>query len=382
MALILVHAAKARIVGRMAANPRFTFLCGPDDFLVGRAGQERFDLLLQATGADEFARDIVSGFAANVGEVASACGRFREVVQTVPMFGGRRVVWLKDVNFLADSVTGRAEGTLKIVEELQALLASVNPDETLVLVTAAPVDRRRAFLKWCEKNADFALIGGEGDSATEALVGVAMAEAKSLGVRFAPGAVELLLAKVGPNTRLIVAEVSKLAAYAGEGAVIEESHVGELTPNVAEGDFFETAEAFFAGDLPWALAALHRHFFSGGDARPVITALQNRNRLLIQVRALIDSGEARLGSRGLDGLSRAAAAYAVHFGEAAGTKSAYNVFSQNAWYVGKLASSGKLPPLRRLIDNQREFVAAFEELIRRPDEQEDVLRDMAVRCLS
>jgi len=38
--------------------------------------------------------------------------------------------------------------------------------------------------------------------------------------------------------------------------------------------------------------------------------------------------------------------------------------------------------LRRLIDNQQEFIAAFEELIRRPTEQEEVLREMAVRCLT
>ena len=373
----------------MPAVPRFTFICGPDDFLVGRAGQERFAALVQAAGVDEFSREIVSGFAANVSEVEASINRFRETVQTVPMFGGRRVVWLKDVNFLADSVTGRAEGTLKLVEDLQALLATVNPDDVTALVTAAPVDRRRTFPKWCEKNSDFALVGGEGEGASEALVGVALAEAKALGVRFAPGAVDLLLARIGLNTRLLVEEVRKLAAYAdgpatppGGGAIIEEAHVAELTPNVAEGDFFETAEAFFGGDLRWTLAALHRHFFSGGDARPVITALQNRNRILIQVRALIDSGEARLGPRGLDGLPRAAAAYAGRFGEAAGEKSSFNVFSQNAWYVGKLAGGGQLPTLRQLIDNQLEFIAAFEEIVRRPDEQEDVLRDLAVRCLT
>jgi DNA polymerase-3 subunit delta len=365
----------------MPAAPRFTFICGPDDFLVARAGQERFAALVQAAGTNEFSREIVSGFAANVGEVETAINRFRETVQTVPMFGGRRVVWLQDVNFLADSVTGRAEGTLKLVEDLQALLATVNPAEVTALVTAAPVDRRRAFPKWCEKNSDFALVGGEGEGAAEALAGVALAEAEALGARFAPGAVDLLLARIGLNTRLLVEEVHKLAAYA-DGTTIEEAHVAELTPNVAEGDFFETAEAFFGGDLKWTLTALHRHFFSGGDARPVITALQNRNRILIQVRALVDSGEARLGPRGLDGLPRAAAAYAGRFGEAAGEKSSFNVFSQNAWYVGKLAGGGKLPTLRRLIDNQQEFIAAFEEIVRRPDEQEDVLRDLAVRCLS
>jgi DNA polymerase-3 subunit delta len=382
----------------MPAAKTFTFICGQDDYLVGRLGQERF-AALAADVTDEFSRETISGFAGNVGEVEAAVNRFRESVQTVSMFGGKRVVWLKDVNFLADTVTGRAESTLKLVEDLQQILESVNPDETAVLITASPVDRRRSFPKWCEKNADFALAGGDGDEAGEALAGVALAEAKALGVSFGPGAVELLLARVGANSRLLVEETRKLAAYAAPevGAPpadartstsnaptpirIEEAHVAELTPNVAEGDFFEAAEAFFSGDLTWTFAALHRHFFAGGDARPIISALQNRNRILLQVRALVDSGEARLGPRGLDGLPKAGATYAARF-TGASEKSSFNLFTQNAWYVGKLAGNARLPTLRRLIDNQQDFIVAFEEIIRRPSEQEEVLRELAVRCLS
>lgn len=364
--------------GGMADFP-FTFICGADDFLVDRLGKERFAALAAET-ADEFAREVLSGFAANVSEVETAINRFRESVQTVSMFGGKRVIWLKDVNFLADSVTGRAESTLQLVSDLQELLAALNPAETSVLITAAPVDRRRAFPKWCEKNSDFVLIGG-GDDDTSALEGVILHEARTLGVTVAPDAARLLLAKVGANTRLVVEEVRKLATYAGDGATVTDAHVAELTPNVAEGDFFETAEAFFSGDLPWTLAALERHFFSGGDARPVISALQNRNRILIQVRALLDAGEARLGPRGLDGLPRAGEIHAAKF-VGATEKSAYNLFTQNAWYVGKLANTGKLPALRRLIDNQQEFLAAFEAIVQRPHEQEEVLREMSVRCLT
>jgi DNA polymerase-3 subunit delta len=366
--------------GGVAAAKKFTFICGPDDYLVGRLGKERFDAL-SADVPDEFSREVISGFAGNVGEVESAVNRFRDAVQTVPMFGGKRAVWLKDVNFLADTVTGRAESTLQLVADLQQLLESINPDEVAVLITAAPVDRRRAFPKWCEKNAEFTLAGGDGESAGEALAGVALAEARSLGVTFAPGALEILVAKVGANTRLLVEETRKLATYTAEGGQIDEAQVAELTANTAEGDFFEAAEAFFSGDLPWTLAALHRHFFAGGDARPIISALQNRNRILLQVRALADAGEVRVGPRGLDGLPKAAAAYASRF-TGATEKSSFNLFTQNPWYVGKLAGSAKLPSLRRLIDNQQDFVAAFEEIIRRPYEQEEVLRELAVRCLA
>lgn len=363
----------------MASEKKFTFICGQDDFLVGRLGKQRFDALA-AEVTDEFSREVLSGFAANVGEVETAINRFRESVQTVSMFGGRRVVWLKDVNFLGDSVTGRAESTLKLVEDLQQLLEAINPAETAVLITAAPVDRRRSFPKWCEKTADFALAGGDGDNASDALAGLVLTEAKLLGASFAPGAVELLLAKIGPNTRLLMEETAKLATYAGEGASIQEEHVAELTPNVAEGDFFEAAEAFFSGDLKWTLAALHRHFFGGGDARPVISALQNRNRILLQVRALADAGDVRIGPRGLDGFPKAQATHAAKY-IGATEKSSFNLFTQNPWYLGKLAGNAKLPSLRRLIDNQQELIAAFEEIIRRPQEQEEVLRELAVRCL-
>ncbi|MFH1497274.1 MAG: DNA polymerase III subunit delta [Verrucomicrobiota bacterium] len=368
----------------MSEHP-FIFICGSDDFLVTRLGQNRWAELCRDID-DEFSREVISGFANNIGEVEAAINRFRESVQTVSMFGGKRAVWLKDVNFLADSVTGRAEGTLKLVEDLKELLEKLNPAEVAVLVTAAPVDRRRAFPKWCEKTADFALVGGGDDKSGEGLAGVLLAEARELGVTFGPGAAELLLAKIGNNTRLLIEEARKLATYVGEGTaeappVIEEAHVAELSPNAAEGDFFEAAEAFFAGDLKWTLAALHRHFFAGGDARPIISALQNRNRILVQVRALADAGAVRVGQRGLDGLPAAQGKFGQHF-TGATEKSAYNLFTQNAWYVGKLAGSSKLPALRRLIDNQQEFIKAFEEIIQRPHEQEEVLREMTVRCLA
>jgi len=95
----------------------------------------------------------------------------------------------------------------------------------------------------------------------------------------------------------------------------------------------------------------------------------------------VDTGDVRVSPRGLDGLPKAAATYASHF-TGATEKSSYNLFTQNPWYVGKLAGSAKLPSLRRLIDNQQEFIIAFEEIIQRPHEQEEVMREMAVRCLA
>jgi len=75
----------------MSAAKSFTFICGADEFLVGRVGHERY-AALAAEVTDEFSREVLSGFAANVGEVEAVVNRFRDSVQTVAMFG-RRVVW-------------------------------------------------------------------------------------------------------------------------------------------------------------------------------------------------------------------------------------------------------------------------------------------------
>ena len=114
----------------MPAVPLFTFIAGQDDYLVDRLGQKRFHAANGEAG-DGLAGEIINGFAANVGEVEAAINRFREAVQTMPMFGGKCAVWLKDVNFLADTPTGRAESTLALLDDLKAiLLQSVNPEET------------------------------------------------------------------------------------------------------------------------------------------------------------------------------------------------------------------------------------------------------------
>ncbi len=362
---------------------KFTFIAGADDFLVTRRGKEIFDRMAEGL-ADEFAQEIIDGSANNVDEVEAAVGQFVQAVTTLPMFGGKKAVWLKDVTFLADTKTGRAEGTLEQVERLRETLDEIDPNEVDVLFTAAPVDRRRAFYKWCVKTAESEWLAAPGEKGAGIdLVAMACEEAERQGLRFTRAAAELLIGKVNGNTRLIVEETAKLAAYLHpDGGKVEESLVRELVPNFGEGDFFETSDAFFALDLAWTLEALRRHFFSGNSARPLITTLQGRNRLLIQLRVLLDAGEIRLG-RGVDktSLERAAAAYRKAFGEEP-EKNSFNVFTQHPFYLGRLAESAKKLNLKRLIDFQQEFLRAFEETISRPDQEEEVLREMAIRCLS
>ena len=105
--------------------------------------------------------------------------------------------------------------------------------------------------------------------------------------------------------------------------------------------------------------------------------------MLIQLRVLLDAGAIRLSGRGISksDLESAARTYGHHFGDSE-EKSNLNVFTQNPWYLGRLAETANKVPLKKLIDFQIAFAEAFEAIIERPNEQEEVCRELAVRCLS
>ena len=365
----------------MPAPRPFAFICGEDDYLVSKRGRERF-AELTAGLTDEFSRETIEAGVQNLDELESVLNRFRAAVQTISLFGDRKAVWLKDVNFIADTVTGRSEGAKALVVEFQAVLESLDPAAVAVLITASPVDRRRKELKWMQEHGAYEFLGGDG--AGQVLFTLAAAEACALGVNFAPGALEMLGAKVNGNTRLAIEETRKLATYLGAaGGAITEGLIRDLVPDFGEGDFFEPAESFFSLDLNWTLDAQKRYFFAGHSARPLLSSLQNRNRILIQLRVLLDSGELRLGPRGLDqaAFSAAQRTYAKHF-NGLEEKSSFNIFSQNLWYLSKLGEKIRGLTLKRLIDFQTAFLTAFEEILDRPQDEEGVMRELAIRCLS
>lgn len=367
----------------MSSAP-FIYVSGPDDFLASRLARDIWDEM-KAEVTDDFSVEVISGQAGKVDEVQDAVNRFREATQTLGLFGGRRVVWLKDVSFLADNQTGRAESTQKLCEDLQEVLEAINPADVGVLISASPVDRRKRFAKYLEKAGDFRPAGGMDSKGggVETLVAALMQECERCGVTIARDAVEVLISKVNGNSRLLLEEARKLSTYLGGEGQITSKLIEELTPNFGEGDFFETTEAFFARDIDWTLSALRRHFFAGNDARPVIASLQNRNRLLIQLRSLSDGGEIAVSSSGISKpmFEKASAAYSKFY-DGLSAKSNFNVFTQNLWYMGKLMGGGRLPSLKALIDHQLDFVRAFEEIVERPNEQEEALRAMAIRCLA
>lgn len=362
----------------MAAGKPFTLVCGPDDFRVMRRATEYWEEFSKGID-DPYALEVVDGQASNLTEADTSVGRFISAVQTMPMFGDRKAVWLKNISFFGDARPGGTEGAKVLIAKIQSILEELKSGEVSVLLSASPFSRRsKKQVDWWKKFGAYEFLEEKNDG--KASAAELNREAAKLGVTMAPNSADILMAKINGNLRLGLEEVRKLATYLGaEGGRIGEEHIAELVPNFGEGDFFETAEAFYSLDLQWTLRAIRQHFFAGHDGRPMITSLQNRNRLLLQIKALQDARvlSERISQPALD---QASARYGKGFAGST-AKSSFNLFSQNPWYLSRLAMPLRRLSLKQLITFQEAFVTAFTGILERPNEQEAIMAEVAVRCL-
>lgn len=356
----------------------FRFIAGADDFLVQRKARDEWEEMSAAV-SDPNSLEVIDGQAGNIDEVNKTVNQFVSALQTVSMFAPEKAIWFRNITFLADNVTGRAQGTADAVERLQDVLGGFDDPAVRVLISASPVDRRKRAYKWFQANGESTFIEAGRDD--QALMDIITREAESSGKAFRGNAAQILVELIGGNTRLALEETRKLITYLGpDEADITPELVAAIVPSIGESDFFEAAEAFYSLRLDHTLDAIRRHFFAGHDARPLISSLQNRNRLLIQLKAM-QAGGALRGRLSKSVLEQAAGRYGEYFGEA-GRKSSFCVFSQNPWYLGRLSDSLPALSLKALVDFQEAFKDAFLEIIRRPQEQEAVISAMAVRCLT
>lgn len=362
-------------------------IAGKDEFLVDQDGRACFEKAKKAAGADAEA-EIINGQIIRVDDARVLEVQFTESVKTLSMFGSKRVIWLRNFNLVSDSVAAKSDLTKESLENILEVVVESDPAVSII-ISATPYDGRRKDLSSLKSEAtDFILHTSpskspfdKGDAQADAQVALAVERFKTLGVKFERGVPEVLVGRVGQSTRLVLGEAEKLATYVGAGGTIKEADVHLIVPTFGEGEFFEPIEALAARDLKWGMESLDRYFFNEDSSRPLLIVLQNRLRLLIQIRCLADSGDFRVSDAGLPKgqFEAASGRHGPTFGSAA--KSSANLFSQNAWYVSnKVAPAAARYTLAELVDLQLACADCFDASNRGEDESS--VRAMFLRALA
>jgi DNA polymerase-3 subunit delta len=264
-------AAKAKATPN---NGNVFVVAGTDE---GRVKERALELYRELTGGvdDGFTHETIDGVADNSDKAHDLCGSTIQALQTLPMFGGDKVVWLRNASFLGDDVTGRSERTLSGVEALRAVLEAGLPPGVKFLLTASALDKRRAFWKFLEKAAEVEThdrIDTSRDGWQDQVAALVRRRAGELGLRFEQDALELFVMLAGEATQQIGNELEKLDLYLGERREVTEADVWTMVPLSRAGIVFEIGKALQNGDAARAIGLIDQQLEQGDSAIAIIRA--------------------------------------------------------------------------------------------------------------
>jgi DNA polymerase-3 subunit delta len=210
----------------------------------------------ESGGMDHEVVDAASG---NADEALRALGRLREALQTLPFFGGSKVIWFQGCTFLGDDRTAVSSAVTASLASLAEELAAFSWEGVRLVISAGKVDKRRVLFKILDKLGKVEEIGGlsadQRDWAQRAEQQAA-AWLGTLGKDIEDRALATLVASVGPNLSLLRSETDKLATYVGARSLVEAEDVAAVVVHNKQARAFALGDALGDRDLPRLLRAL------------------------------------------------------------------------------------------------------------------------------
>src|ERR1700749_1267236 len=122
---------------------------GEDEFAVKQRARQIYQQWTGELGGMD--HEIIDTAVNNSGEALKALAKLREALQTLPFFGGGKVIWLKDCSFLADDRTGSSAAVTETLGEIAQELKEFSWQGIRLLVSAAKADKRKVFFKTLDK---------------------------------------------------------------------------------------------------------------------------------------------------------------------------------------------------------------------------------------
>ena len=232
----------------------FCLVFGDEDFLVrDRASQVYEGWCAEAGGEDH---QIIDGTVRNAAEALEALAKLNEAVQTLPFFGGAKVVWLRGANFLGDERTASSRDVTDRLNGLAKGWETFDWQGVRVLMSCGKVDKRKAFFKSAKKIAaveDLSITDKDRGSRAALIVRQRLAE---LGTKIAPHVADELILLAGSDLQQLHTEADKLAAYVGEREEVMRQDVHEIATRTRQAQGFALADALGERNLPKLLRVL------------------------------------------------------------------------------------------------------------------------------
>jgi DNA polymerase III subunit delta len=272
-------------------------IAGSDEAAVKKNALERFESMKPS---DPMNAEVVDARVDTVDEALRKIDELRAAILTLPFFGGGKLVWWKNVNFLDDSVVGRSASIKEALEKLVTDLEKVDGESVSVLISSLALHKGKAFTKALLKLAETTYFdlpdvrkGGE----REMLEMIAQM-CEQTGLHAGEGATERLFAALGYNTGALQVEIEKLLCYCGPGATVTRKEVQLLVGGKRDVLVWDFCDAVLAGDARAATSLLNQLIAQEESEVGLVIMLAGQIRLAALGGMLKEQGLMRLTKRG------------------------------------------------------------------------------------
>jgi DNA polymerase-3 subunit delta len=232
-------------------------ICGDDDFAVKQRAKQIFQEWSAALGGMD--HEMIEASVGNGGEALNVIGKLREALQTLPFFGGGKVVWLRDCNFLGEDRTASSAAVTETLAELAEELKNFSWQNVRLLISAGKVDKRKVFYKTLDKIGTTEVFSAwsqeDKDWADRAQIAAREAVRKR-EKDISGAALGELVIRAGLNARQLENEVEKLCVFAGDRKKIELADVTAICAHNKTAKAFALGDALGDRDLPRLLKRL------------------------------------------------------------------------------------------------------------------------------
>ena len=242
---------------------------GPDAGLVS----ERANALVKASVDD--VNDPFALARLEAEDLAAEPSRLVEEAQTIPLFGGRRAVWVK-------------AGSRNIAPAVEALLA-LPKIECRVVIEAGDLRRNAPLRALCEKAKNAAALPCYADD-ERARTRLIDDEMRETGLKLAPDARAMLIPLLGGDRQASRNEIAKLALYARGRDLVGVDDVAAVVSDASALALDDIVDATFAGRPAELETQLAKARLAGTAAGSILFAVQRQVAQLHKWRTAIETG--------------------------------------------------------------------------------------------
>jgi DNA polymerase-3 subunit delta len=257
-------------VARPSAERPIVLVFGPDAGLV----HERAEKIVQASVED--VRDPFALVRLEGDALAAEPSRLVEEAHTVPLFGGRRAVWVK-------------AGGRNFVAAVEAVVAQP-PTDCRIVIEAGDLRRNAPLRAVCEKAKSAVAIPCYIDNERD-LMRLVDDEMRAAKLSIAPDARSALVALIGGDRAASRSEIRKLALYAHGKASIGLDDVMAIVADASALALDAVVDAAFGGRTAETEAQVSKALTAGTSAGSILSWALRHVTQLHKARLALDDGE-------------------------------------------------------------------------------------------